>query len=121
MKKALIIDDELDICFLLSSILKSKNLQVNYVNNLADATISLQQNNPEIVFIDNHLPDGLGIDFIKELKLKHPLAKVAMITAFDNADEKTKAYKNGVDTFITKPFSKNIIDTTITKFLDLEA
>ncbi|UEG51041.1 response regulator [Ferruginibacter lapsinanis] len=113
MVKALIIDDEIDICYLLSSILRTKNLQVSYVNSISEATISLEKQQPEIIFLDNHLPDGLGIDFIKQLKLSYPSTKVVMITAFDNYSDRTKAFNNGVDTFISKPFTKNLIYQTV--------
>lgn len=113
MKKALIIDDEIDICYLLSSILRTKNFQVNYVNTLSAANAALEEQQPQIVFLDNHLPDGLGVDFIKLLKVNYPLTKVVMITAFDNYSDRTKAFNNGVDTFISKPFTKHIIYQTV--------
>ena len=72
MQRALIIDDEIDICYLLSGILRAKKLQVSYVNSLTEATLALQTQNPEIIFLDNHLPDGLGVDFIRHIKETHP-------------------------------------------------
>ena len=118
MRKALIIDDEIDICYLLSSILRTKNLQVRYVNTLSEASVALEEQQPEIIFLDNHLPDGLGIDFIKLLKVNYPSTKVVMITAFDNHSERTKAFNNGVDTFITKPFTKHLIYQTVDNLIE---
>ena len=118
MVNALIIDDEIDICYLLSSIVHKKNIEVSYVNTLSDATAALLKQSPEIIFLDNHLPDGLGIDFIKQLKDTHPGVKVIMITAFDNYSERAAAFKNGADTFITKPFTKAIIYQTVDKLLE---
>lgn len=117
MATALIIDDEIDICFLLSSILRTKNLQVSYVNSLSEATTTLLKQHPEIIFIDNHLPDGLGVDYIKQLKISNPDIKVVMITAFDNYSDRAKAINNGADTFIPKPFTKDIIYQTIDKLV----
>ncbi len=119
MRKALIIDDEIDICYLLSSILRTRNLQVNYVNSLTEATAALNKQEPEIIFLDNHLPDGLGVDFIIQLKQSHPNAKVVMITAFDNYSDRSKAFANGVDTFISKPFTKAVIYQTVDNLLKL--
>ena len=113
MVTALIIDDETDICFLLRGILRTKNLQVSYANSLSDATVVLAKENPEIIFLDNHLPDGLGVDFVSQLKATHPLAKVVMISAYDLYSDRTKAFANGVDTFIPKPFTKEIISQTV--------
>lgn len=108
--KALIIDDEIDICYLLSGILKQKNCQTNYVNNLADAKLELKNYSPLIVFLDNHLPDGLGIDFVDYIKRNHPNTKIVMITAYDTIADRQQAISKGVDIFIGKPFTKEAIN-----------
>jgi len=115
--KALIVDDEQDVCFLLSSILKNKNLQTNCVNSIGEAKKILVKENPSIIFLDNHLPDGFGINFIEEIKKLRPDVKIVMITAHDTKSDKDKAYLRGVDFFIGKPFTRdkvfNVIETLI--------
>jgi len=113
MKKVLIIDDEVDICYLLGSILKNKNLQTEYVNSLSEAKEILQDHQPSLVFIDNHLPDGRGVDFIGEIKKMFPSIKVVMITAYDTSADKNIAIRSGVDGFIGKPFTKDSIYKTL--------
>ena len=112
---ALIIDDELDICFLLKSILRKRDLDVNYVNRLEDAKIALRANTPTIIFLDNHLPDGLGIDFISYVKANYPATKIIMITAHDTPEDRTRAVQQGVDMFLGKPFTKDAITTALNK------
>lgn len=107
--KALIIDDETDICYLLSRLLKQKNLDTTFVNSLSDADKALKTDTPEIIFLDNHLPDGLGMNYIGYIKKNYPGTKVVMITAHDSADDREKALKNGADFFIGKPFTSDII------------
>jgi two-component system, OmpR family, response regulator len=107
--KALIIDDEADICYLLSRLLKGKNLDTAYVNSLSEATDALKEDKPEIIFLDNHLPDGLGMNYLNFIKKNYPLSKIVMITAHDSADDRAKAMKNGADLFIGKPFTREII------------
>ena len=111
--KVLIIDDEIDICYLLSGILKQKNCLTNYVNNLADATIELENISPEIIFLDNHLPDGLGINYVIYIKQNYPTIKVVMITAYDTTADRQEALKRGVDIFIGKPFTKDQITNAL--------
>jgi two-component system, OmpR family, response regulator len=111
--KVLIIDDETDICYLLSTLLKQKNLETAYVNTLSDATKALQKEHPEIVFIDNHLPDGLGMNYISFIKANYPEAKIVMITAHDTSADRSKAMSVGVDYFIGKPFTRDIIYKTV--------
>ncbi len=111
--KALIIDDETDICYLLSRLLKHKNLETSFVNSLSEADKSLKSDYPEIIFLDNHLPDGLGMNYISYIKKNYPKAKIVMITAHDSGDDRAKALKNGADYFIGKPFTSDIIYKTV--------
>jgi CheY-like chemotaxis protein len=114
--KTLIIDDEIDICYLLSGILKQKGCLTNYVNNLADAVVALKNADPAVVFLDNHLPDGLGVDFAAEIKKNYPTTKIVMITAYDTIEDRQQAFKKGVDLFIPKPFSKEAIVNALASF-----
>lgn len=110
---ALIIDDESDICFLLSNILRNNNLQVQFVNSIKEGKSYLKDNNPNLLFLDNHLPDGYGIDFISYVKKQHADIKIVMVTAHDTPEDRTRALKEGADFFIAKPFSASEIKKTI--------
>lgn len=111
--KALIVDDEIDVCFLLSAILDCKNLQASYVNSISEAKRVLIEEKPSIVFLDNHLPDGFGVSFIEEIKKLNPFVKIVMITAYDTSVDSEKAYQKGVDYFIGKPFTREAIFKTL--------
>jgi DNA-binding response OmpR family regulator len=112
--KALIVEDEIDICYLLSSILKQKNIQSTFAGSLSEADRILQENSPpRIIFLDNYLPDGFGINHISKLKKKFPATKIVMMTAHDNVSDREKARLEGVDFFIGKPFSRELVFQTI--------
>ena len=113
--KVLIVDDELDICYLLSGMLKQRNFLTGFVNNLSDAAAALQNDPPSILFLDNHLPDGFGLDFIPYIKKNYPTVKVIMITAHDGAVERRQAYEGGVDLFVAKPLNRKLINDAIDK------
>ncbi len=68
-----------------------------------------------LIFLDNHLPDGLGVNYIKEIKKKCPTCKIIMVTAHDNPTDREKASEEGADFFIGKPFTREIIFQTIEK------
>ena len=106
---ALIVDDESDICYLLTSILRQKNITAYMAGTLAEADKLLEKQQPSIIFLDNHLPDGLGIDNISRLKKKSPHTPIVVISAHDNPPERLKANQEGVDFFISKPFKKETI------------
>jgi DNA-binding response OmpR family regulator len=111
--KALIIDDEIDICYLLTGILRNADVDSIYVNSLADAKKALETQFPEVIFIDNHLPDGMGVDFISYIKKNKPESKIVMITAYDTQKDRLKAREAGVDYFIAKPFTRESIYKTV--------
>lgn len=112
----LIIDDETDICYLLSNILKQKNIRTVFASNLSEADNIIHDNTElSFIFLDNHLPDGLGVNYIKQIKKNSPLSKIIMITAHDNQADRERASKEGVDYFIGKPFSQELILKTIEK------
>lgn len=116
--KALIVDDEDDVCYLLSAILKNRNLQATYVSTISDAKRVLMEDIPSIIFLDNHLPDGFGINFIDEIKSLYPRVKIVMITAHDTTADKDKAYLEGVDQFIGKPFTRDVVFRTLENLLN---
>lgn len=116
--KALIVDDEIDVCYLLSSILKYENLQASYVNSISEAKKVLKEGHHSIVFLDNHLPDGFGINFIEEMKKLNPRVKIIMITAHDTNSDRNRAYEKGVDQFIGKPFTRESIVNAIERLVN---
>ena len=116
--EVLIVEDEIDICFLLTGILRKKNLQTAYVNNIHDAQSMLTKQHPSILFLDNNLPDGSGVDFIYLLKNNHPLMRIIMITADDTLANKNKALRAGADFFIGKPFTLDEINKTVDLMLN---
>jgi two-component system OmpR family response regulator len=115
IEKALIVDDELDICYLLSGILKQRNFRTGFVNSLSDAVNALGTEVPSLLVLDNHLPDGFGLDFIPFVKQNYPDVKVIMITAHDGSLERKQASDGGVDLFIAKPLNRKMINDAIDK------
>lgn len=113
--QVLIVDDEVDICYLLKGILRYKKIEAQYVTSLEAAKTLLTEEDPPVIFLDNYLKDGFGIDEITYFKDKYPSSKIVMITAHDTALDREKADKAGADFFISKPFTRDIILNTIEK------
>lgn len=113
--RAAIVDDEKDLCYLLKNILKKEAVDAVEINSLEEAKTELEGIHPRVIFLDNHLPDGTGIEFIPHIKKKLPDAKVIMMTAFNAAGEENLAMANGADYFLMKPLSRKIIQDTLSK------
>ena len=115
--QVLIIDDEVDVCYLLKGILKQKSIEATYVTTIAEGEILLSKYEPPVIFLDNHLPDGFGVDYIRLFKREHPSSRIVMLTAHDAYADRERAYREGVDFFISKPFTRNTILNTIEKII----
>lgn len=103
LKRALIIDDEKDICLLLRNILKSLGLKAKYALSLEEAKKLSRMFIPDIVLLDLHLPDGSGFEIIAYLRLLNPRVRVIIQTAYDEEEYKAKARSQGVEHFLIKP------------------
>ena len=109
----LIIEDEGDISLILNLMLKKEDIEIEHVTTLANAATFLKEQSPDIVIIDNQLPDGLGLEYIKEIKSSYPLIKIIMITGNTDTTDKATALQNGADIFLAKPFTKEQIQAAI--------
>lgn len=111
MKKALVVDDELDICRLLTLHLKALGLQAEYVVTITEAKHKLTPAEYDVVFVDLNLPDGSGFDLLETLRDINASARVVVISAYDT--ERKKVMELGADGFIAKPFSKRTIELVL--------
>lgn len=105
-KKALIIEDEGDMCLLLNIMLDGKEVDLDHVKNLSAAIEYLKKEQPSVVLLDNKLPDGFGVDFISFIKQNYPAIKIIMMSGYDASVEDV-ALENGADVFLQKPFTKD--------------
>ena len=81
-RKVLIIDDEVDFCFLLKTYLTKKNYEILLANTLVEGMQILQSEAPDIVFLDNNLPDGLGWDKVEFICSSYPAMELNLISAY---------------------------------------
>lgn len=116
-KKVLIVEDEGDMCLLLNIILTDEDTQLDHVKSLATAATYLQSHRPDLVLLDNKLPDGFGVDFIKIVKKLSPASRIIMLTGYDPSASDV-AVENGADLFLTKPFTREQLQTAVHTFLE---
>lgn len=113
----LIIDDEADICFLLTNILKERNIEASFANTLSDGLIKIDLLKPLILFLDINLPDGSGLDTIAQIKSLYPHIKIIIISAYDSSKERIAAIELGANMFLSKPLNKNLIYSAFDQIL----
>lgn len=107
MDKVLLIDDEVDICLLLSGILQREGFHTTYALSIGEAKQKLAGQGFGAVFVDLNLPDGVGYKLIPLIKEGNKDAKVIVVSAYDG--EKNKAEDEGADYFIAKPFTRSVV------------
>ncbi len=103
----LLIDDETEICFLLKNMLRRVGIECDMAHSMEQGRRQLGEGSYKAVFLDIHLPDGLGYQLIPEIRQSQPNAQVIAISAVDN--EQKNAKDRGADLFIAKPFDKGSI------------
>ena len=105
-KSVLIIDDERDLCEVISRALKKEGFEVDCAFNLAEAREKLGAR-PDIVILDNNLPDGSGLEYIQMHPVEFMQSFVILVTADPDKDLQLEAAVVGINTFLNKPFSVN--------------
>ena len=101
--KALIVDDEADIRALLEITLSRMGLETYSAADLNQARQALKQHDFALCLTDMRLPDGLGLELVKEIQQHYDGLPVAVITAHGNAEDAVESLKSGAFDFVTKP------------------
>jgi|SRR6185503_13336323 len=112
-KTAMIIDDDEDLGLLLTSMLEERKILALPVHSLTEAEDFLSYMKPTVIFLDNSFPEGLGINFIRNIHLADEEIKIIMMTADSAKWIEDKAKAEGINYFLRKPFSKETINTIL--------
>lgn len=81
-KRVLIIDDETDFCLLIKNYFVKKNYEVHISHTLKEGLDSLELFKPDILFLDNNLPDGLGWEKTEYISKRYPNLRINLISAY---------------------------------------
>ncbi len=115
MSNVLIIDDEEKLRSLLARLISLEGYAVTEANNLKSAVKALAQEEPDVILCDVKLPDGNGVDFIKEIKAKYPVVEMILLTAYGNIPDGIQAMKNGAFDYIVKGDDNNKVLPLLSK------
>ena len=86
-----------------------------------DALKKIENNNINVILTDWNMPNMNGYDFVVNVrkKKKHINTPIVMITTEGGKSEVLSALKIGVNAYIVKPFSKEVLEEKIEKFIKL--
>jgi two-component system response regulator PilR (NtrC family) len=100
----LIVDDEASLRDFLSIVFEDEGWRVETAGSVAEARAAVAKNEPDLILCDLMLPDGSGIDLLREVKAASPSIAVVMITAHTSTKSAVEALKAGAFDYIAKPF-----------------
>ncbi|HXH92608.1 MAG TPA: sigma-54 dependent transcriptional regulator [Thermoanaerobaculia bacterium] len=100
----LIVDDEASLRDFLSIVFEEEGWRVETAGSLAAARSAHAKHEPDLILCDLMLPDGSGIDLLREVKASSPSVAVIMITAHTSTKSAVEALKAGAFDYIAKPF-----------------
>lgn len=103
MKQVLIVEDDENLGKSLKKILEEEGMIAHLAPTLALAR-ELSNQLMDVIVLDWMLPDGQGIDFLRELRGKNPTVPVIMLTARTDLIDKVLGLETGASDYMTKPF-----------------
>jgi two-component system response regulator HydG len=119
-KKILIIDDDLDMCALLSGFLTRNNYDVEVSYSAVQGIAKFKQSNFDIVISDFRLGDKDGKDVLLEIRAHNPNAIVLIITGYSDIKIAVEVIKLGAYDYITKPLIPDevlsVLKNAVSKF-----
>jgi len=119
MKTVLIVDDDQDLLSTLEDILRSEGYAVHCATDGADALREFQNIGPDIVLLDNNMPNMSGLEALSTLRKLDPKVPVVMITGLLNNNLISKATEYGANYFISKPPDFRLLLETIAGALNM--
>jgi two-component system response regulator PilR (NtrC family) len=117
--RILIVDDEADLRELLDITFLKMGLDSDCAATLAEARNYLTRNAYAMVLTDMRLPDGLGIELVREVAASYRNTPIAVITAFGSADNAVAALKAGAFDYLSKPVALDQLRVMVQSALKL--
>lgn len=118
-KKALIVDDEPDICELAEITLSRMGIDTRSAGDIETAKTLLSSESFDLCLTDMNLPDGDGIDLVEYIQQNYSNTPVAVITAYGNMQLAVRALKAGAFDFVSKPVNLDVLRSLVTSAMKL--
>ena len=116
-KKIFIFDDNLEILELCTEILEDLGCQVNTSATTNSIEKQVTEFMPDLIFMDNWLPDMSGIEATRLLKANDDLKNIPVIYFSANSNIRELAAEAGADDFIAKPFDIDQFENIVQKYV----
>ncbi|HHR5886115.1 TPA: two-component response regulator DpiA [Providencia alcalifaciens] len=117
--KILIVEDELLLAEMHAEYIKAYPAcdKVWLAGNLAEARKMIEYMKPDLILLDNYLPDGKGIDLVHELLQERNSADIVFTTAASDMETVTEAIRLGVFDYLVKPVAYERLGQTLDRYI----
>ncbi len=112
-KKVLIFDDDEDILAICTYILEEQGWEVSTFSNCNNVIEKVESIMPEVILMDNWIPDSGGILATQTIKQQEKLKHIPVVYFSANNDIKTLAQQAGADSFLAKPFDLEELENIV--------
>ena len=103
--KVVVVDDERPILLTLGSLLERHGYEAQMTGTAAAGLAAIRKSAPDLVLLDLGLPDGDGLDVLREIRRELPQTQVIILTANDSLANAIESIKEGAFHFISKPYA----------------
>lgn len=101
--QVLLVDDEVDFLETLMKRMKKRNVDITGVKSGEEALLTLDQDRVDVVVLDVRMPGMDGIEALREIKRRHPLVEVIMLTGHANTEVAVQGMELGAFDYLMKP------------------
>ena len=108
MIKIMVVEDDRALCNGICMALKSEGISFFPCGTVQEARNCFQQDTYALVILDINLPDGSGMDFLREIRTASSIP-VILLTANDMETDIVAGLESGADDYVTKPFSLAVL------------
>ncbi|MCI9444801.1 MAG: response regulator transcription factor [Oscillospiraceae bacterium] len=109
MKRILLLEDDAALGQGIRFALENNSIQVELCTALSQAQSILSSENFDLLILDVNLPDGSGLDLLRDVRRCHSSVPVILLTANDLETDIVVGLESGADDYITKPFSLAVL------------
>lgn len=104
MPRVLLVEDDASLGRTLAERLEKDQLDVKWVQTVADATAELESGAWDLAVLDVMLPDGSGFSLARQMRARRMTTPIMFMTALNSAENRLEGFEIGADEYLPKPF-----------------
>jgi DNA-binding NtrC family response regulator len=112
-EKIMVVEDDPIVRRSLVACLQKMEIPVLAVSSCYQANEEQEKEPADLILTDMHLPDGNGMDLLKQFRKSHPSVEVIIITGFGTIESAVEAMKLGASNYLLKPFTTSQVELAI--------